>query len=229
MDEFELIRRCFRDRAARLPGTVLGIGDDAALLDTGDQPPGQARATVAFSSGDDAAATARGVFGAAFIRLAARAARPRWATLALTLESGDAGWVDSFAAAAAAVCDACGVELVGGDTTRGPGRATVFALGTGDALPGRAAPRPPASMVEARLRFAPARAPAHAIADLVSVCVDLASRGAGIRCDDAAGTGDDSGPDVLELVAHTDAAGRDALHAASDHRGARARRPDTDA
>ena len=140
MDEFELIARCFHTRTARRRGTVLGIGDDAALLDTGGLPLANARATARFAGGDDAGGIARRAFGTAFIRLAARAVTPRWATLGLTLEAGESDWVERFAAAAAAACEACGVELIGGDTTRGPGRATVFALGTGNALARELAP-----------------------------------------------------------------------------------------
>ena len=134
MDEFELITHCFRARTARRRGTVLGIGDDAALLDTGGLPLANARATTRFAGRDDAGEVAHRAFGAAFIRLAAQAVTPRWATLGLTLEAGESDWVERFAAATAAACEACGVELIGGDTTRGPGRATVFALGTESAL-----------------------------------------------------------------------------------------------
>ena len=135
MDEFELITRCFRDRTPRRPDTVLGIGDDAALLDTGGLPLVHAGATAPFSACDDAADVARRAFGAALLRLAVRTVTPRWATLALTLEAADPDWLERFSAAAAAVCEASGVELAGGDTTRGPGRATVFALGAGDRPP----------------------------------------------------------------------------------------------
>ena len=140
MDEFQLIARCFRARTARRHGTVLGIGDDAALLDTGGLPLANARATTRFAGRDDAGGIARRAFGAAFIRLAAQAVTPRWATLGLTFEAGEPDWVERFAAATAAACEACGVELIGGDTTRGPGRATVFALGTGSALARELAP-----------------------------------------------------------------------------------------
>ena len=133
MDEFELITRCFHARTARRRGTVLGIGDDAALLDTGGLPLANARATAQFAGGNDAGGMARRAFGTAFIRLAAQAVTPRWATLGLTLEAGDPDWIERFAATTAAACEACGVELIGGDTTRGPSRATVFALGTGNA------------------------------------------------------------------------------------------------
>lgn len=228
VDEFELIRHCFRDRTTRRPGTVLGIGDDAAVLDTGGLPLVHVGATVAFSDRDDGAGTARCVFAAAFIRLAARAARPWWATLALTLDTRDPAWVESFSAAAAAACNACGVELVGGDTTHGPGRATVFALAAESALSRRTVSRPPTGTIEARWPLSPARAPEQAIADLVSVCVDLAVRGAEIRCDDAPGPSDGPRSGTLELVACTDAAGIDALHAVVGRLHAESRRLETD-
>ncbi len=183
MDEFELIERCFRDRAIRRPGTVLGIGDDAAVLDPDGLPLIRAWATVPLPTGDEGAATARHVFGAAFIRLAARAARPRWATLALTLEAAAPAQTESFAIAAASLCDACGVELVGGDTTRGPGRATVFASGPEDQRRRRDAPPPSTAGVEARLSLAAVETSAPIIAALVCVCTELASRGAVVLCD----------------------------------------------
>ena len=233
MDEFELVTRCFRDRTPRRPDTVLGIGDDAALLDTGGLPLVHAGATAAFSAHDDAAGVARRVFGAALLRLAARAARPRWATLALTLETADPGWLERFSAAAAAVCEASGIELAGGDTTRGPGRATVFALGAGSALPRRPDPRPRTARAGVRLSLvaadapehAPTGTPEHAIADLISVCADLARRGTEIRwCDvsnakDGTGEGARGDTRTLELIARTDDRGMEALRAtASRHR-----------
>ena len=215
MDEFELIRRCFRGRTMQRPGTVLGIGDDAALLDTGGLPLDHARATVPFRGSDDAGETARHVFGTAFIRLAAQGVTPRWATLGLTLEAGACDWIVSFSDAAATVCNACEVELIGGDTTSGPGRATVFALGAQRALSRRTVPRPSAATVEVRLPLAPARAPEPAIAHLVSVCIGLAAGGAEIRCSEVPGMPDDAHPGALELVVHTDAAAMDALRTAA--------------
>ena len=217
MDEFELIRRCFRDRATRRPGTVLGIGDDAALLDTDGLPLARARATVPFSALDDGAATARHAFGAAFIRLAAQAATPRWATLALTVEAHARALVEPFAVAAAALCDACGVELVGGDTTRGPGRATVFASGTGGARLREGAPSPPAPVVEAHLALAAADVPNRFVADLVCACAELAARGAEVSCVDGRDARSADGAGSLELLVRTDAAGIETLRAVAGH------------
>ena len=215
VDEFDLITRCFRDRTPRRPDTVLGIGDDAALLDTGGLPLVHAGATAAFSAHDDAAGVARRVFGAALLRLAARAARPRWATLALTLEAANPDWLERFSAVAAAICEASGVELAGGDTTRGPGRATVFALGAGADLPRRPEPRPRTAAIEVRLSLVAEDTAERAIADLVSVCVDLGGCGTELQWHDAPNAGGGAGDDMhtLELIALTDNDGMEALRA----------------
>ena len=211
MDEFELIGRCFRDRATRRPDTVLGIGDDSALLDAGGLPLVRAWATVPFSSADDGAGISRYALAAAFIRLAARAATPRWVTLALTLEADAHVLLDPFAVAAAAVCDACGVELIGGDTTRGPGRATVFASGTEGAHPHRSAASPSAAAAEARLALPTADAPERVIADLVAACAELAAGGASILCEGGPGGEGAAGARSIELIVRTDDAGMDRL------------------
>ena len=244
MDEFDLVTRCFRDRTPRRPDTVLGIGDDAALLDTGGLPLVHATATAAFSAGDDAAGVARYVFAAALLRLAARAVTPRWTTLGLTLETAEPDRLERFSTAAAAVCAANGVELIGGDTTRGPGRATVFALGAGPALPCRPEPgfvsttpryphrnshgaepglaaaatsvAAPAPAFTLRLSPVTEAVPERTIAALVSACADLAGRGIEIHWSDAPCTEGDT--HVPDLVAHTDAAGAEALRAAADPR-----------
>ena len=211
VDEFELIGRCFRERATRRPDTVLGIGDDCALLDAGGLPLVRAWATVPFSSVDDGTGTARYAFTAAFIRLAARAATPRWATLALTLEADADALIEPFAVAAAAVCHACGVELIGGDTTRGPGRATVFASGTGGAHARRGAAPPSATAAEARLALPAPDAPNRVIADLVAACTKLAAGGAVILYEGGPGGDESAGGRSLELVVRTDDTGMDGM------------------
>jgi thiamine-monophosphate kinase len=52
--------------------------------------------------------------------LAAMGAIPRWATLAISLPQADDHWLERFAAGFFALADQHGLELVGGDTTRGP-------------------------------------------------------------------------------------------------------------
>ena len=52
--------------------------------------------------------------------LAAVGATPRWATLALALPAADERWLAAFARGFFALAERYGVDLVGGDTTRGP-------------------------------------------------------------------------------------------------------------
>ena len=51
--------------------------------------------------------------------IAAMGARPRWMTLALTLATAEAAWLESFADGLFSAASEHGVQLVGGDTTRG--------------------------------------------------------------------------------------------------------------
>ena len=76
--------------------------------------------------------------------LAACGARPRWMTLALALPSADEHWLKNFSAGLFALADRHDVELVGGDTTRGPLTIDITAFGevpAGKAL-SRAGARP---------------------------------------------------------------------------------------
>jgi len=69
--------------------------------------------------------------------LAAMGATPRWATLALTLPTVNEAWVTAFSKGFFNCAGRYGVELVGGDTTRGPLAMTVTLFGevpTGQAI-----------------------------------------------------------------------------------------------
>lgn len=129
--EFDLIRRYFT-RAT--PGAVLGVGDDAALLAL---TPGcqLAVSTDMLVSGrhffpdTDPEALGHKAMAVNLSDLAAMGARPRWATLALALPEADEAWLSAFARGLYALADAHGVELVGGDTTRGPLNLCVTVLG----------------------------------------------------------------------------------------------------
>ena len=61
--------------------------------------------------------------------LAAMGAVPRWATLALSLPGADAEWLRRFSEGFFALADEYGVELIGGDTTRGPLNLCVTIMG----------------------------------------------------------------------------------------------------
>jgi len=133
--EFELIRRFFM-RPGREPGggVILGIGDDAALLDV----PANAELAAAvdtivegrhFPAGSDPCSIGHRALAVNLSDLAAMGATPVWATLALTLPSAASEWLRGFAGGLLDLADAHGVTLVGGDTTRGPLTVSVQALG----------------------------------------------------------------------------------------------------
>jgi thiamine-monophosphate kinase len=58
------------------------------------------------------------------------------------LPEPDAGWLEAFAGGLFALADRFDIELVGGDTTRGPCAVTVQVLGIADAVLARAGARP---------------------------------------------------------------------------------------
>jgi thiamine-monophosphate kinase len=141
LGEFELIRRFFvrhsaapESGSAAQSGVILGIGDDAALL---DMPPGTELVAAVdtivagrhFPEGADARSIGHRALAVNLSDLAAMGATPAWATLALTMPSVDAAWLERFAAGLLELADANGVALVGGDTTRGPLTISVQLLG----------------------------------------------------------------------------------------------------
>lgn len=127
MSEFDLIRRYFT-RAT--PDALLGVGDDAALLQV------HADKVLAVSSDmlvcgthflpdADPFLLGHKTLAVNLSDLAAMGAAPRWAVLAIALPPKDDGgadeaWLAQFSAGFFALAQQHGVELVGGDTTRGP-------------------------------------------------------------------------------------------------------------
>ncbi|MCR4304772.1 MAG: thiamine-phosphate kinase [Gallionella sp.] len=122
MTEFELIRRYFT-RAT--PGALLGVGDDAALLQACEGNV-LAVSTDMLVSGThflpdaDPFMLGHKTLAVNLSDMAAMGAAPRWATLAIALPEVDEAWLERFSAGFFALADRYGVELVGGDTTRGP-------------------------------------------------------------------------------------------------------------
>ncbi len=142
LGEFELIRRYFarsgfagKGSAAIGSGVLLGIGDDAALLDI----PEGADLVVSvdtivagrhFPEGADARSIGHRALAVNLSDMAAMGAAPAWATLALTIPRADSEWLEKFAAGFLDLADAHSVALVGGDTTRGPLTVSVQILGS---------------------------------------------------------------------------------------------------
>jgi thiamine-monophosphate kinase len=122
MSEFDLIRRYFT-RAT--PSALLGVGDDAALLQVGEGSV-LAVSTDMLVSGThflpdaDPFMLGHKTLAVNLSDMAAMGATPRWAMLAIALPDADESWLERFGAGFFALAQQYGVELVGGDTTRGP-------------------------------------------------------------------------------------------------------------
>jgi thiamine-monophosphate kinase len=133
VNEFELIARFFT-RPPRSPSVVLGVGDDAALL-----APAPGHVVVAavdmlvggrhFFPDADPETIGHKAIAVNLSDIAAMGAAPKWALLALALPDSDPQWLAAFARGLLALADAHAVELVGGDTTRGPLNICVTILG----------------------------------------------------------------------------------------------------
>jgi len=122
VSEFDLIRRFFTHST---PGTVLGVGDDAALVRVG---AGMELAISAdmlvegrhFLPRADPTLLGHKALAVNLSDMAAMGAKPRWATLSLSLPKADAKWLGGFSAGFMALAHRHRVDLIGGDTTRGP-------------------------------------------------------------------------------------------------------------
>ena len=136
--EFELIARYFTRGTSH---TVLGVGDDGALI---APAPGQELVISTdllvegthFLADADPEALGWKTLAVNISDLAAMGAQPRWALLAAVLPAPTADWIEAFARGFFACADSHGVDLIGGDTTRGPRAFCVTIIG--EAPAGRA-------------------------------------------------------------------------------------------
>ena len=135
LGEFELIERCFARQGHPLGRAVaLGVGDDCALLQPG---PGMQLAVSSdmlvegrhFLSTVPPEALGHKALAVNLSDLAACGAQPLAFTLALSLPTADAAWVQGLADGLFALADRSGIALVGGDTTAGPLNLCVTVMG----------------------------------------------------------------------------------------------------
>jgi thiamine-monophosphate kinase len=124
---------------------LLGVGDDCALLrpDAGLDLAVTTDMLVEgrhFLADADPRALGHKALAVNLSDLAAMGATPRWATLALALPQAEAAWLAEFSAGFFALAERFGVDLIGGDTTRGALR-TICITAIGEVPPGMALPR----------------------------------------------------------------------------------------
>jgi len=129
--EFELIRR-YLTRPAK--SAVLGVGDDCALW---RPTPGLLQAVSTdmlvegrhFVAGTDPGKLGRKSLAVNLSDLAAMGAVPRQALLAIALPDANEAWLEVFASGFFQLAERHGVDLIGGDTTRGPLTISVTIIG----------------------------------------------------------------------------------------------------
>ncbi|MBL8404191.1 MAG: thiamine-phosphate kinase [Dechloromonas sp.] len=136
--EFALIDKYF---VRPTPSAVLGPGDDCALV----QPtPGKQLAVTTdmlvagthFLPDTDPKNLGWKALAVNLSDLAAMGATPRWVTLAGALPTVDEAWIAAFADGFFACAREYDVDVIGGDTTKGPLNVCITAMG--EVEPGRA-------------------------------------------------------------------------------------------
>ena len=140
MGEFQLIEQLQRQTRIPAPGVILGIGDDAAVLEI---PAGHhlvaatdtLNAGVHFPVDTSPFDIGYKCLAVNLSDLAAMGATPQWVLLSLSLPQADTDWMESFTAGFMSLAHVYGVALVGGDTTSGPLSVGLTALGSVE--PGR--------------------------------------------------------------------------------------------
>ncbi len=131
--EFDLINRYFKTPYTRAD-VLTGVGDDAAVLAPSEDTELAVTVDtlvegVHFHAGTDPRALGHKALAVNLSDLAAMGAEPAWVTLALTLPGPDEDWIEAFSQGFMALAERYDVQLIGGDTTRGPLSITVQAIG----------------------------------------------------------------------------------------------------
>ena len=133
MDEFGLIETFFK-RGPQSSRVVLGVGDDAALI---EGPAGQTYVLttdtlvtgVHFPDGAPGFDVGYKALAVNVSDLAAMGARPLGFLLNLTLPAVDEAWLAGLRDGLFALSEGLAMDLIGGDTVRGPLSVTITAIG----------------------------------------------------------------------------------------------------
>lgn len=132
--EFALIERYFQHQTTQRSDVILGIGDDAALLQI---PPNTLLAVAMdtmvagrhFLPATSPFDIAYKAVAVNLSDLAAMGAEPAWLTLALTMPESDSAWLQQFSDGLSQLANRYQMQLIGGDTTCGPLTVTIQAHG----------------------------------------------------------------------------------------------------
>lgn len=138
MPEFDIIKHYFAGTALSREDVILGIGDDAAIL----QPPANKQLAIStdtlisdvhFPVQTSAYDIGYKSLAVNLSDLAAMGAEPAWVSLAISLPDEDDVWLDMFMQGFNSLSKKFNLCLIGGDTTRGKLSITISVIGFVDA------------------------------------------------------------------------------------------------
>ena len=132
--EFNLIEKYFVGRQKQRNDVLLAAGDDCALVQV---PQGLSVAISTdtlvagthFLADADPALVAHKALASNISDLAAMGATPAWVSFALTMPEPDEAWLSPFCESFFSLADYFGIQLIGGDTTKGPLSLTLTVQG----------------------------------------------------------------------------------------------------
>lgn len=125
LTEFSLIKQFFADATQKRQDVIVDIGDDCAVLSC----PEDSNIAISidtlvsgihFFADVDPYTLGHKSLAVGLSDLAAMGATPAWFTLALTLPELNENWLSAFAEGMATLAAEHDIQLVGGDTTKGP-------------------------------------------------------------------------------------------------------------
>lgn len=132
--EFNLITKYFSSRQPQRKDVHLSLGDDCAIV----KAPENVRLAIStdtlvcgthFLPGADPAWVAHKALASNISDLAAMGATPAWVSLALTMPEADESWLAPFCDAFFELANYYNIQLIGGDTTKGPLSLTLTVQG----------------------------------------------------------------------------------------------------
>ncbi|MDG3087322.1 thiamine-phosphate kinase [Vibrio hannami] len=132
--EFSLIDKYFSNRQSQRKDVQLSLGDDCAIV----QAPEHVRIAIStdtlvagthFLQDANPAWVAHKALTANLSDLAAMGATPAWVSLAITMPEPDEEWLKPFCDSFFDLADYFSVQLIGGDTTKGPLSITLTVQG----------------------------------------------------------------------------------------------------
>ncbi|MDX1812382.1 MAG: thiamine-phosphate kinase [Gammaproteobacteria bacterium] len=134
MSEFSLITEYFSQQKSVSENVLLGIGDDAAIVDVSRQTRlavsvDTLNAGVHFPENTSPYDIGWKSLAVNLSDMAAMGAKPLYFTLAISMPEENSQWLADFSRGLFAIASQYNVELIGGDTTRGPLSISVHITG----------------------------------------------------------------------------------------------------